>query len=449
MIDGIEYSLPTAAALVRSLKRRLGLWVHVNVYHTPAGSAHGFGLHSDRTDVIILQLEGEKHWDVCGRVLPDLANVADFGEVPDVGTPHRHTDHTSSYNAAAAQVLASQPVVVQRAVQPTQCKRVRLRRGDVLYLPSGQIHMAESSQETASLHATIGVARTHHGHTWAGLLTHMATNGEALDGPPSWLASILRRTPRLHQLPRAVTQANGNMRSLSRSWGTNSLVCAVHTGDFADNLLLQLREEFTETIAPALLKKKSRNAQEFVHHVEDDPDRLFHAILASRDLMQRAMRPLGLQFDASSFPDPSPSTLAWDALCRNATHRQPLTLTALEQEYFVRTPDKVVWLTQEPRGDTQALVWLIVMDTLAPKPFLNAHGDVEGDERGQTGDGEVIVPAHLVDIIGWVLGCYSGAAFQSFRQRDMVDMGASTHDSTETLQFLWLLGLIDTTVVQE
>lgn len=48
VIDGIEYYRPEASALVRSLKRLLGLWVHVNVYLTPAGSQHGFGLHTDR-----------------------------------------------------------------------------------------------------------------------------------------------------------------------------------------------------------------------------------------------------------------------------------------------------------------------------------------------------------------------------------------------------------------
>ena len=48
VVDGIEYYRPEASALVRALKRLLGLWVHVNVYLTPAGSQHGFGLHTDR-----------------------------------------------------------------------------------------------------------------------------------------------------------------------------------------------------------------------------------------------------------------------------------------------------------------------------------------------------------------------------------------------------------------
>eukprot|EP01051_Picozoa_sp_SAG22_P023251 SAG22_NODE_5919_length_931_cov_1.302885_1_plen_33_part_10 len=33
------------------------------MYYTPTGEHRGFGLHSDVTDPLIIQIEGEKYWE--------------------------------------------------------------------------------------------------------------------------------------------------------------------------------------------------------------------------------------------------------------------------------------------------------------------------------------------------------------------------------------------------
>lgn len=58
VIGSIEYFRPAGSIFTRELKRRLGLWVNLNVYYTPGGDhrgRHGFGLHSDQTDGLIVR----------------------------------------------------------------------------------------------------------------------------------------------------------------------------------------------------------------------------------------------------------------------------------------------------------------------------------------------------------------------------------------------------------
>ena len=49
---------------------------------------------------------------------------------------------------------------------------VVLPEGDVLYIPAGQVHMAWSTANNHSLHATVGIGRTNQGFTWAGIISH-------------------------------------------------------------------------------------------------------------------------------------------------------------------------------------------------------------------------------------------------------------------------------------
>ena len=83
---------PAASLLAKELKRRLGLWVHLNIYSTPKGEHHGFGLHSDQTDGLIIQLEGDKLWEICGFSAPDISNMRSNGAIANMGTPHRRDE---------------------------------------------------------------------------------------------------------------------------------------------------------------------------------------------------------------------------------------------------------------------------------------------------------------------------------------------------------------------
>ncbi len=178
VIGAVEQFRPAASLLAAQLKRRLGLWVHLNVYFTPKGEHHGFGLHTDQTDGLIVQLEGEKQWEVCGFVAPDIADTENGGVI------HSSADPQLSRN----------------------CTRLVLHTGDVLYMPAGQVHMARSTPDSDSLHVTIGVQRGaastgFSSQTWARLIEATAL-GLSLDPPYATMASH----PRLHRIPRALAE---------------------------------------------------------------------------------------------------------------------------------------------------------------------------------------------------------------------------------------------------
>lgn len=113
---GYENYSNSALALSRALEAEFLLPVQVNVYITPAGR-QGLGVHVDPHDVLILQIQGAKDWEIY---------------VDDAG------------GAAAAP------------------RRVRLGRGGWLFLPKGTRHEVCNRGEVESVHFTVGF----HPLTW-------------------------------------------------------------------------------------------------------------------------------------------------------------------------------------------------------------------------------------------------------------------------------------------
>lgn len=105
-----------ALALSRSLESEFKVPVQVNVYATPAGQ-QGLGVHVDPHDVLILQIQGEKEWDI--------------------------------YDGAVT-ALASAP------------RTVTLKQGGWLFLPKGTRHEVRNRGVAASVHFTVGF----HPLTW-------------------------------------------------------------------------------------------------------------------------------------------------------------------------------------------------------------------------------------------------------------------------------------------
>ena len=90
LAGGYEYLDPLVQQFVRAWRDFFGVWGSGNVYSTPEGG-QGLLYHSDSTDIFIMQLEGEKRWDVCGRLLPNL-NEPHGGAVPpfaEHNVPHQ------------------------------------------------------------------------------------------------------------------------------------------------------------------------------------------------------------------------------------------------------------------------------------------------------------------------------------------------------------------------
>jgi hypothetical protein len=125
VLDGVEQYLRTVGTLARSLEVALNFPVQVNAYVTPPQST-GLIPHYDDHDVLILQIQGSKTWHLyVGADLPLREIQRDKDKAVD---------------------LASLPA-------PTD---LRLDAGDVLYVPRGRVHAAETNAEP-SIHLTVGI----------------------------------------------------------------------------------------------------------------------------------------------------------------------------------------------------------------------------------------------------------------------------------------------------
>jgi lysine-specific demethylase/histidyl-hydroxylase NO66 len=133
VLQGLHRAWGPVQDLAQDLAEDLGHPVQVNAYITPPQN-RGFDDHYDVHDVFVVQVSGEKHWQVRPPVL----------DAPLRNQPW--TDHREAVRAAAR----DEPVV--DAV---------LRPGDVLYLPRGWLHSATALGGT-SIHLTFGI------HVWTG-----------------------------------------------------------------------------------------------------------------------------------------------------------------------------------------------------------------------------------------------------------------------------------------
>lgn len=124
--------------LYRSLESIFNHRVHVNMYLTPKNS-QGFAPHFDTHEVFILQIEGAKLWRIYDtfHLLP----------LP----------------------LRQQPIPKGKLGEPLH--EVLLNAGDMLYIPSGYVHEALTS-ECSSVHLTIGITV----YRWADLLSTALTS---------------------------------------------------------------------------------------------------------------------------------------------------------------------------------------------------------------------------------------------------------------------------------
>lgn len=119
-LERLDLFWPPVVELCGTLSAELGCAVHANAYLTPAGEA-GLRPHYDTHDVFVLQLEGEKSWCLGQIEAPLPTEQTADGVVTDMRTE----------------------------------TRLRVRPGDVLYVPRGMAHSARS-EASHSLHLTIG-----------------------------------------------------------------------------------------------------------------------------------------------------------------------------------------------------------------------------------------------------------------------------------------------------
>ena len=119
---------PAVRALQATLSAALGGPVNVNAYLTPPDST-GFPMHYDTHDVFVLQTSGAKRWRI---------------HRPPIVMPLA-TQAFTTQRSAELLAAAGEPML--------ECE---LSEGDLLYVPRGFLHAAQSGP-VASLHLTVGV----------------------------------------------------------------------------------------------------------------------------------------------------------------------------------------------------------------------------------------------------------------------------------------------------
>ncbi|MFF1959356.1 cupin domain-containing protein [Streptomyces sp. NPDC058220] len=132
VIDAIDELHEPVGDLAAELEGWLRTGIQVNAYASWTAT-QGFGTHWDDHDVIVVQIEGSKRWQIFGptRRLPMYRDIAAPEPPPD------------------------KPVA-----------ELVLHPGDVLYLPRGWWHAVIADQGTHSLHLTCGITP----HTGAHLI---------------------------------------------------------------------------------------------------------------------------------------------------------------------------------------------------------------------------------------------------------------------------------------
>ncbi|WP_329091668.1 JmjC domain-containing protein [Streptosporangium sp. NBC_01469] len=145
VLDRANVFDPTLEVACRAIQWWSGERVTVNIYLTTNG-ADGFGLHWDDHDVLVVQLSGEKDWEVRGmsRAAPLYRDTAQNNE------PSEETIWAGTMNA-----------------------------GDVMHIPRGHWHQAGRSGRGSghSLHMTLGFT-TRTGAGWLSWLTDWSRENE-------------------------------------------------------------------------------------------------------------------------------------------------------------------------------------------------------------------------------------------------------------------------------
>ena len=134
-LTSLDRSWRPLGDLCMRLEEQLDYGIKPNVYIT-AGQTAGFPPHYDTHDILVLQIAGQKRWQIYEPTL----------KLPD---PSRPCD-PKSYSPGPG--LAE----------------IELRAGDLLYLPRGYGHAASTSK-SHSAHVTLGI----HVYTWADVVKEL------------------------------------------------------------------------------------------------------------------------------------------------------------------------------------------------------------------------------------------------------------------------------------
>lgn len=114
---------PPFSRFCSTLGQELNTYTQINLYASWGNDSGAFGTHWDEHDVLIIQLEGTKHWKIFGMTDRN---------------PVLHKYSTTSESDILSEFI--------------------MEKGDLLYIPMGQLHSVKMENDI-SLHATVGIKR--------------------------------------------------------------------------------------------------------------------------------------------------------------------------------------------------------------------------------------------------------------------------------------------------
>jgi len=199
VLQALHRFWPPIIEFCQRLAGELGHPVQANAYITPPQN-QGFSAHYDVHDVFVVQIDGEKQWQI---------------HRPILDSPLR--DQPWNDRKAAVQQQAQVPALME----------ARLRPGDCLYLPRGYLHAA-TALGGVSTHLTLGV------HVWTRYAIAEQLMRQAL--------SSLAENPDLRtSLPLGVDVANPHEIRPDVELITAALATAVTQGD-VDQISIALQD---------------------------------------------------------------------------------------------------------------------------------------------------------------------------------------------------------------
>jgi hypothetical protein len=136
ILNALHEQNKALGTLVNRLSNDLGHPFQTNIYITPPNS-QGFPAHYDTHDVFVLQIEGSKSW----RIYADSPVVL----------PTKQMEFQKEKHAV-----------------PESYTMVELKKGELLYIPRGMMHDAQTNSDL-SVHVTLGWL----GYTWTDVLIQM------------------------------------------------------------------------------------------------------------------------------------------------------------------------------------------------------------------------------------------------------------------------------------
>lgn len=209
VLQALHRFWPPIIEFCQRLAAELGHPVQANAYITPPQN-QGFSAHYDVHDVFVVQIDGEKQWQI---------------HRPILDSPLR--DQPWNDRKAAVQQQAQEPALME----------ARLRPGDCLYLPRGYLHAA-TALGGVSTHLTLGV------HVWTRYAIAEQLMRQAL--------SSLAENPDLRtSLPLGVDVANPHEIRPDVELITAALATAVTQGDVDQiSIALQASARSNQRAAP-------------------------------------------------------------------------------------------------------------------------------------------------------------------------------------------------------